>query len=164
MVELRGFEPLTFSLRTRRATNCATAPCAGEISTRVAGPPNRPGLLRGCPGWRRTTSIGRQPLSPPPLSAAAWRDLARVAGDRADPCHGGARGRRHLRRVTGLSLPATQVPVARFASASSRAAREASSAERARAESSSLRPLDQTPVESRSIVETLRRAAAGLAT
>ena len=26
VVELRGFEPLTFSLRTRRATNCATAP------------------------------------------------------------------------------------------------------------------------------------------
>ena len=26
MVELRGFEPLTFSLRTRRATNCAIAP------------------------------------------------------------------------------------------------------------------------------------------
>ena len=26
MVELRGFEPLAFSLRTRRATNCATAP------------------------------------------------------------------------------------------------------------------------------------------
>ena len=26
LVELRGFEPLTFSLRTRRATNCATAP------------------------------------------------------------------------------------------------------------------------------------------
>ena len=25
-VELRGLEPLTFSLRTRRATNCATAP------------------------------------------------------------------------------------------------------------------------------------------
>jgi hypothetical protein len=30
VVELRGFEPLTFSLRTRRATNCATAPGAGE--------------------------------------------------------------------------------------------------------------------------------------
>src|SRR5690349_12954656 len=29
-VELRGFEPLTFSLRTRRATNCATAPSAEE--------------------------------------------------------------------------------------------------------------------------------------
>ena len=26
MVELRGFEPLTFSMRTRRATNCAIAP------------------------------------------------------------------------------------------------------------------------------------------
>ena len=29
LVELRGFEPLTFSLRTRRATNCAIAP--GEV-------------------------------------------------------------------------------------------------------------------------------------
>jgi hypothetical protein len=29
LVELRGIEPRTFSLRTRRATNCATAPwCA----------------------------------------------------------------------------------------------------------------------------------------
>ena len=27
-MELRGFEPLTFSLRTRRATNCANAPTA----------------------------------------------------------------------------------------------------------------------------------------
>jgi hypothetical protein len=26
-VELRGFEPLASSMRTRRATNCATAPC-----------------------------------------------------------------------------------------------------------------------------------------
>ena len=31
MVELRGFEPLTFSLRTRRATNCAIAPCGRPI-------------------------------------------------------------------------------------------------------------------------------------
>ena len=30
LVELRGFEPLTFSLRTRRATNCATAPCVSQ--------------------------------------------------------------------------------------------------------------------------------------
>lgn len=30
LVELRGFEPLTFSLRTRRATNCATAPSEGK--------------------------------------------------------------------------------------------------------------------------------------
>src|SRR3954451_15888947 len=45
-VELRGFEPLTFSLRTRRATNCATAPGAsydavGNVSTRPGGGPNR---------------------------------------------------------------------------------------------------------------------------
>ena len=29
VVELRGFEPLTFSLRTRRATSCAIAPSTG---------------------------------------------------------------------------------------------------------------------------------------
>jgi site-specific DNA recombinase len=29
-VELRGIEPLTFSMRTRRATNCAIAPCTGN--------------------------------------------------------------------------------------------------------------------------------------
>ena len=29
MVELRGLEPLTFSLRTRRATDCAIAPRIG---------------------------------------------------------------------------------------------------------------------------------------
>ena len=27
-VELRGIEPLTYSMRTSRATNCATAPCS----------------------------------------------------------------------------------------------------------------------------------------
>ncbi len=36
-VELRGIEPLTFSMRTRRATNCATAPWSGEsISATLA--------------------------------------------------------------------------------------------------------------------------------
>ncbi len=35
MVELRGFEPLTFSLRTRRATNCATAPCARRRDAKI---------------------------------------------------------------------------------------------------------------------------------
>ncbi len=30
LVEVRGFEPLTFSLRTRRATNCATPPSEGK--------------------------------------------------------------------------------------------------------------------------------------
>ena len=37
-VELRGFEPLTFSLRTRRATNCAIAPC---LAARPILPPAR---------------------------------------------------------------------------------------------------------------------------
>ena len=30
LVELRGLEPLTFSLRTRRATDCAIAPRTGR--------------------------------------------------------------------------------------------------------------------------------------
>jgi hypothetical protein len=39
-VELRGLEPLTFSLRTRRATNCAIAPRrpAGPISIETLPP------------------------------------------------------------------------------------------------------------------------------
>ena len=36
IVELRGFEPLTFSLRTRRATNCAIAPGAQRARTTLA--------------------------------------------------------------------------------------------------------------------------------
>ena len=35
VVELRGFEPRTFSLRTRRATNCAIAPYAVESLART---------------------------------------------------------------------------------------------------------------------------------
>ena len=59
VVEIRGFEPLTFSLRTRRATNCATAPDASydarrNGSTRGGGPPNRfGGLSRGGGAARR---------------------------------------------------------------------------------------------------------------
>ena len=34
VVELRGFEPLAFSLRTRRATNCATAPYLSRKGTK----------------------------------------------------------------------------------------------------------------------------------
>jgi hypothetical protein len=33
VVELRGFEPLTFSMPLRRATNCATAPGCDRSST-----------------------------------------------------------------------------------------------------------------------------------
>ena len=39
-MELRGFEPLTFSLRTRRATNCATAPDRSQNSKTVSVGPN----------------------------------------------------------------------------------------------------------------------------
>ena len=31
LVDLRGIEPLTFSLRTRRATNCATDPYSDPL-------------------------------------------------------------------------------------------------------------------------------------
>jgi len=44
VVELRGFEPLAFSLRTRRATNCATAPCVNRKGTKAPHPANN-GLL-----------------------------------------------------------------------------------------------------------------------
>ena len=47
LVELRGFEPLTFSLRTRRATNCATAPwCGRNDNTTVTAAPNLAGRRR----------------------------------------------------------------------------------------------------------------------
>ena len=47
VVELRGLEPLTFSLRTRRATNCAIAPrTGGPISTETLPPSSRGGLAR----------------------------------------------------------------------------------------------------------------------
>ncbi len=35
LVELRGIEPLTFSMRTRRATNCAIAPAADRYRPAV---------------------------------------------------------------------------------------------------------------------------------
>src|SRR6476660_1492594 len=46
-VELRGLEPLTFSLRTRRATSCAIAPrIDGPISTETLPPSSRGRLAR----------------------------------------------------------------------------------------------------------------------
>ncbi len=57
-VELRGFEPLTFSLRTRRATNCATAPCAREREGKVttALPVARIGPVGQAPATRRCSA------------------------------------------------------------------------------------------------------------
>ena len=46
IVELRGIEPLTYSMRTSRATNCAIAPGAGSRLPAAASPPKI--LLAGC--------------------------------------------------------------------------------------------------------------------
>src|ERR1700712_5091526 len=64
VVELRGFEPLTFSLRTRRATNCATAPCAREREGKVTTETARARIR--CGGQAPATL-----RSPPPDSLAA---------------------------------------------------------------------------------------------
>ena len=58
-MELRGFEPLTFSLRTRRATNCAIAPRTGlgPISTQTLPPSGGGGL---------------EPFRRPVSAAEAW--------------------------------------------------------------------------------------------
>ena len=45
LVELRGIEPLTSSMRTKRATNCATAPC-GHVQPRCATLAGTPPVLR----------------------------------------------------------------------------------------------------------------------
>ena len=47
MVELRGFEPLTFSLRTRRATNCAIAPNCLNSPTSLASGSGRDETRKG---------------------------------------------------------------------------------------------------------------------
>jgi len=88
-VELRGFEPRTFSLRTRRATNCATAPwCDGNFNISVTPARNQ---LWGA-GCRYVGGDGTPyPLLmshetspvPPAVRAAsewAWRLLLLAAG------------------------------------------------------------------------------------
>ena len=62
LVELRGFEPLTFSLRTRRATNCATAPsrlddARRNVSTRTNAVPNQADVAS------RRSSRSKQPAA-----------------------------------------------------------------------------------------------------
>ena len=63
VVELGGFEPPTFSLRTRRATNCAIAPRTG---TSIAPPPTERE-----PGWPL-------PVLPSPASDGAGTVTART--------------------------------------------------------------------------------------
>ena len=51
-VELRGFEPLASSMRTRRATNCATAPMrlSGAGAWRKVPPTQRSLRIEQCSG------------------------------------------------------------------------------------------------------------------
>ena len=94
VVELRGFEPLTFSLRTRRATNCATAPCVdvptrgekippGQRPSESGGPTRRPaaGAARPVPAPRPAASA-RPSLAPVRLARRA-RGVARLGAARA---------------------------------------------------------------------------------
>ena len=84
-VELRGFEPLTFSLRTRRATNCAIAPLtggraisrtyhgpAGRISRRLYHLRRRLPDARRCRTRRRSTSRPRRPLGGASAVTGCW--------------------------------------------------------------------------------------------
>ena len=59
MVELRGFEPLTFSLRTRRATNCATAPCARRRDAKIH------------------EQFGAHPIAPRKFHSCEWKSIRR---------------------------------------------------------------------------------------
>src|SRR4051794_29579245 len=93
LVELRGFEPRTFSLRTRRATNCATAPWCGphdntrrhRVPTTSDGavgvsPPTLRGMARSV---TPPTPPSRQSFVPPLVRAASewtWRLLLIGAG------------------------------------------------------------------------------------
>jgi hypothetical protein len=77
VVELRGFEPLTFSLRTRRATNCATAPDAAVDHGETAQP-NRT-LAPGQAGPKRSGVRRPGPLTD--LIAGRLTCLVVGAGD-----------------------------------------------------------------------------------
>ncbi len=78
MVELRGFEPLTSSLRTRRATNCAIAPSSGAGTKAItsAGRLVTPGPARGS---RRPTRWRTLNQRPPPDPPPPWATRARSA-------------------------------------------------------------------------------------
>ena len=81
LVELRGFEPLTFSLRTRRATNCAIAPCFNSAST--LPPRRRVPTTRGySPDARGRSSASTSDACP--AGASAVTGVAEPAGRGAD--------------------------------------------------------------------------------
>ncbi len=82
-VELRGFEPLTFSLRTRRATNCAIAP---EIRPAAGSAPR---LYH-----RQAVALCRKPLLSSPVSRLGTAaGSTSEAGSGASAVTGGCTGR-----------------------------------------------------------------------
>lgn len=91
-VDLRGFEPLTSSLRTKRATNCATGP---RTSARLARSLRRfchPAARRCVSNWRTCASISASSTYPMAANgeadAAGRSSLSRSA--RAIAIEGGA--------------------------------------------------------------------------
>ena len=80
VVELRGIEPRTSSMRTKRATNCATAPdrgVASEPSTTIAAaqgpaahPPDRPKQQTGDHPTRNASPASTGTLRDTSISAA----------------------------------------------------------------------------------------------
>jgi hypothetical protein len=89
LVELRGFEPLTFSLRTKRATNCAKAPCGDKVSTAAGG--CREGAVWAGSRWGRSDP-GVEPHAGVPFVAGdriAGVDGPEVGEAEDDDCHEG---------------------------------------------------------------------------
>src|SRR4249919_878451 len=99
IVELRGLEPLTFSLRTRRATDCAIAPRSGGMISTQTLPPSGGGRLPRFPVSghpRRLRGRGWSICDDRPF--VAWRRSARTGQvDRAygSRCQGLGNIRRH---------------------------------------------------------------------
>ena len=89
-VELRGFEPLTFSLRTRRATNCATAPWpCDQVARRPSAGQKIP---VGAGAFRIGTALGRgRPAGQPPTARSRCCSVGRHRGGGLG--HEGAVGR-----------------------------------------------------------------------
>lgn len=101
LVDLRGFEPLTSSLRTKRATNCATGPNNSTTLSRSLPRPGTgviPGRAASVPP--NAVAIHAEPMSEGGrVGLRRWRRDARAGGGRAPR----SRRRRHTpcrRRAT----------------------------------------------------------------
>ena len=120
-VELRGFEPRTFSLRTRRATNCATAPwCGPHDNTRRRQPRTRSRRgARGVTAYAPGYGGARDVTHPDPSRVVRAAPGAR--GERVDLAAAAHRGGPH-RAVPAAGLLLRDRRPARHRPASVRAA------------------------------------------